>query len=270
MYRFNVGLGSSKALTLLPSHTKGLYYNVSIHVGPRGLGTAITDDTTSPGAQTDLVIVSDFTGSPPSTSPLIGRRKPLEVEWKIQYSVHQTILARHSSFFRDLFIVPQPENTSEAMEDGTPIVQMLTDREKTGKGCWMCCIILLSKSLPSYSSGFHDYSLPTIIAVLRLGHKYQFDRLKSWPGSASGSVYVNHAFLDRDSNDKGKFFNGNEYELLKVAREVGMHSLLLALHLLCIWSCLDVMNDSAYAHQRNYHLPTAPVKIAPANNQPIN
>ncbi|KAF9563668.1 hypothetical protein CPC08DRAFT_705810 [Agrocybe pediades] len=124
----------------------------------------------------------------------------LEVESKIRYRVHKAILSNHSTFFKNLFLVPQTENPPKALEDGVPIVEMPTDREED----WERMLEVIYHPFIKFPNGFADYTLPTIIAVLRLGHKYQFDRLEELArkrveevvpessGSWLDSPYVNH------------------------------------------------------------------------------
>ncbi|KAL1726927.1 hypothetical protein EV714DRAFT_286886 [Schizophyllum commune] len=45
----------------------------------------------------------------------------------VQFRVHRSLLARHSPVFKDVFGVPQPKSSSEALVEGCPVVH-LTDK----------------------------------------------------------------------------------------------------------------------------------------------
>ncbi len=46
-----------------------------------------------------------------------------------QFRVHRTLLARHSSVFRDMFSVPQPISSSERLIEGCPVVHLSDSKQ---------------------------------------------------------------------------------------------------------------------------------------------
>ncbi|KAF9563670.1 hypothetical protein CPC08DRAFT_311856 [Agrocybe pediades] len=141
----------------------------------------------------------------------------LEVE-NTRFCVHHGILSLHSSFLKDLSLLPQPVESSEVIEDGTRIVQMPCNQADE----WSRMLHVIYNPLQSHES-YKEYSLLTIMAMLRLGHKYYFQRLEDLPRSWIENTLPGH-----------------EYTFLRVVREVGMHSILPVAHLMCIWNVDNV------------------------------
>ncbi|KAF4615763.1 hypothetical protein D9613_012363 [Agrocybe pediades] len=96
----------------------------------------------------------------------------LEVE-DTRFRVHLSILSHHSSFFKDLSLIPQPVDSKEVTEDGTPILKIPYDRKED----WESILYVIYNPLESHDSS-KKYTLQTLMALLRLSHKYQFRRFE--------------------------------------------------------------------------------------------
>ncbi|KAJ7782695.1 hypothetical protein B0H16DRAFT_1298084 [Mycena metata] len=93
----------------------------------------------------------------------------LQVE-NIQSRVHWSLLAQHSSFFRDLEHLPQPPDPDQPTVDGCPVIVLSGDTrldvDHLLRVLYDSCVLFLRRSL-----------FPIIAALVRLGRKYQFTNL---------------------------------------------------------------------------------------------
>ncbi|KAL1720869.1 hypothetical protein EV715DRAFT_288795 [Schizophyllum commune] len=82
------------------------------------------------------------------------------------FRVHRSLLARHSPVFKDVFDIPQPESSLEALIEGCPVVH-LTDK--------VTDVEFMLKRLFGLASLENLRKAPTVsdlISSLRMGHKY--------------------------------------------------------------------------------------------------
>ncbi|KAF9563674.1 hypothetical protein CPC08DRAFT_721458 [Agrocybe pediades] len=93
-----------------------------------------------------------------------------------RFRVHRSILSHHSSFFQDLALLPQPSNSADVIENGTHLLEMACDQADE----WSRMLYVIYNPLLFYKS-YNEFAPLTIMAMLRLGHKYQFSRLEELP-----------------------------------------------------------------------------------------
>ncbi|KAJ7246356.1 hypothetical protein C8J57DRAFT_726393 [Mycena rebaudengoi] len=145
-----------------------------------------------------------------------------------QFRIHKSILSLHSSAFLDMFTVPQPAN------------------DPTLEGC--AIVVLSGDAVEDWTHLFNEIyskgrdesppSLGAIVASLRLGKKYDFApfrkdairRLKyELPSTLEGWDQKN-----KFSWTKIEHTDAMEFPLIRVAREVGLVSILPALFYLAL------------------------------------
>ncbi|TRM56920.1 hypothetical protein BD626DRAFT_412807, partial [Schizophyllum amplum] len=156
---------------------------------------------------------------------------------RTQFRVHRSVLSRHSVFFRDLKDIPQPSHSDEATARGCPVIELQDEAEAVE--FMLDCIYDTGRALrkPSYKE---------LLLALRMGHKYLvpvlFDNAakrmhKAFPTELTAwnadDVY-NHFDLHDDAD-------GNYFELLSVARAVGLETVMPAL-------CLHYLNDASVTY----------------------
>ncbi|KDR86013.1 hypothetical protein GALMADRAFT_49237, partial [Galerina marginata CBS 339.88] len=88
-----------------------------------------------------------------------------------QFRVHRGNISRHSQVFRDMFSLPQPEK--EPLFEGCPLVHV-SDAPQD----WENIFSILYDHNASYTST-KMFALPLLASMLRIGKKYQFDKLQS-------------------------------------------------------------------------------------------
>ncbi|PPQ89863.1 hypothetical protein CVT25_004779 [Psilocybe cyanescens] len=156
-----------------------------------------------------------------------------------QFRLYRGLLAKHSTFFNDLSQVSQP--AWETMIEGCPVI-IVSDRAKDWHN-----LLTLVHHLHDYADTNHSYSIFELISFLRLGHKYQFDRirlmasralkhrfpckLRDWDSSCNPSMdqIVSSA---ADSSASHNF----EFELINIAPDAGLQTILPAVYLKCFSS----------------------------------
>ncbi|KDR71583.1 hypothetical protein GALMADRAFT_143845 [Galerina marginata CBS 339.88] len=155
----------------------------------------------------------------------------LEAE-KTQFRVHRSVLSKYSKFFKDLFTVPQPEG--ELLVDGCPVVRMSDSAED-----WESLLIAIYSGPQLYNS-VKSYPLKLLIAMLRLGNKYDFEELRDH-ALARIKLELPSKLSDWDAlfqvepEVPGEFFTaGIEFDLVNIAEELGIRSILPMAYHLCI------------------------------------
>ncbi|KAF4615762.1 hypothetical protein D9613_012362 [Agrocybe pediades] len=156
----------------------------------------------------------------------------LEVE-DMRFRVYRSILSHHSSFFKDLSLFPQPVDSKEVTEDGTPILKIPFDSKEE----WETSFIILSSELQK---------LQTLMDILHLSHKYHFKRFEELArdGIQQFIPLEYEAWMASDyRRQTGRVYDelqGNELKFLRVVKEVGgMEEYYPTLYFMCIWGVTD-------------------------------
>ncbi|EIW56923.1 uncharacterized protein TRAVEDRAFT_128165 [Trametes versicolor FP-101664 SS1] len=96
----------------------------------------------------------------------------------VEFRVYKGLLADHSSVFRDMFSLPQPPtkaSSPSAFENGTcPVVHLYDSPEDLRHV--LRAYMPKGDSSPFFMTSL-SYSYPAISAAIRLGHKYQMQKL---------------------------------------------------------------------------------------------
>ncbi|TCD70988.1 hypothetical protein EIP91_000486 [Steccherinum ochraceum] len=88
------------------------------------------------------------------------------------FKVYQGILSQHSEVFRDMFTLPQPPEAETC--EGCPIVHMQDTAEDL-----LCFLTALHDSTSRYFDKDHILTFIEVSAMLRLGSKYQVERIRA-------------------------------------------------------------------------------------------
>ncbi|KAH6907598.1 hypothetical protein BKA70DRAFT_1283490 [Coprinopsis sp. MPI-PUGE-AT-0042] len=89
-----------------------------------------------------------------------------------QFKIHKGLLARHSVVLRDMLSLPQPpQHAMDDVVEGCPVV-CLSDKARH----WSAVLGALYDGHEQFSDEALPFSL--VDAMLRLGHKYEFESLK--------------------------------------------------------------------------------------------
>ncbi|KAF5340559.1 hypothetical protein D9611_007304 [Ephemerocybe angulata] len=89
----------------------------------------------------------------------------------VQFKVHKSVLAKHSSVFADLFEMPHT-NGDEQTADGCPIVQLHDSADDIKH---MTLTLYGDKAYNNVSGGL---PMPVVAAMVRMGRKYDIDHIK--------------------------------------------------------------------------------------------
>ncbi|KDR79549.1 hypothetical protein GALMADRAFT_243642 [Galerina marginata CBS 339.88] len=145
-----------------------------------------------------------------------------------QYRVHQSILARHSKVFCDMFDLSQP--VGESLVEGCAIIHV-SDAPKD----WQNLFGILYDNDITYNST-EVFSLPVLSAMLRLGRKYDFDKLYA-TALQRIKIEVPESLKQWDTKyppKKTSPLDGQEIEVLNVLLEMGIRSLLPVVYFICV------------------------------------
>ncbi|KAH9481041.1 hypothetical protein JR316_0005560 [Psilocybe cubensis] len=148
---------------------------------------------------------------------------------KTQFRVHRSILCNYSKVFQDMFTVPQPE--SSAMVDGVPLIHVIDDAVD-----WENVLGIIYFGLKMHE----DHSIGVLISMMRLGHKYQFDDIKTaavqrllkefptnfveWTNDAASDPH--RTIMQNDAY----FSRGHEIDLINIASEIQFQQILPVLY----------------------------------------
>jgi len=181
------------------------------------------------------------------------------------YRVHKHLLARHSKVFRDMIRIPQPEDDSSIEE---PEVVHVSDTKKDWEfflefiywplkyvSFHIVKVTAVRFIMCSSYDGWKDFPVPMLISMLRLGHKYQCDRMETIARTRLNEIlpttlaewdscetfYYTGNELDDDYSDM-QHVEGYEFDLLNVCLELGLQNSLPAAYLLCNWTCEHLVN----------------------------
>lgn len=183
-----------------------------------------------------------------------------------QFRVHWGIIALHSRVFEGMFPIPRPEG--EPLVDGCPLVHVFDDPED-----WKNLLDVMYNSrkfVSSITKTIHGYNFDTrayksqdatfpiklLIAMLRLGQKYEFDdfrddaleRLKArFPTNLDEyEASLGAGDIDDESSSRSGQVSteGNEFEILNIALELGIQTILPVVYLICIRDPLIVRNSN--------------------------
>ncbi|KAF6749424.1 hypothetical protein DFP72DRAFT_1014314 [Ephemerocybe angulata] len=89
----------------------------------------------------------------------------------VQFKVHKSVLAKHSSVFADLFEMPHT-NGDEETADGCPIVQLHDSADDIKH---MTLTLYGDKAYNNVSGGL---PMPVVAAMVRMGRKYDIEHIK--------------------------------------------------------------------------------------------
>ncbi|KDR68187.1 hypothetical protein GALMADRAFT_105104 [Galerina marginata CBS 339.88] len=147
-----------------------------------------------------------------------------------QFRVHKGLLSRNSSFFRDMFTVPQPEN--EPMVEGCAIVHVADDPED-----WRYVLEILYDNVKAYKS-IHTVSFPMLASMLRLGGKYEFEHLREAAMERlKGDLPVTLDSWDNQFNAdsiRKRPLSYHIFDLINLLSELGILSLLPVAYYTCL------------------------------------
>lgn len=145
-----------------------------------------------------------------------------------QFRVHRTMLARHSSVFRDIFHGPQPHD--ESLIEGCPIIPLSDSAED----------IRLALIALYDGGGYHSrraLRFPVVAAMLRIGKKYKLNHLhdeaitrlqSEFPSTLENwevmSPEYTHIVLQK----------GILFDIVNLATECGVWSIFPAAYYLCV------------------------------------
>ncbi|KAJ7237040.1 hypothetical protein B0H12DRAFT_1075697 [Mycena haematopus] len=138
-----------------------------------------------------------------------------------QWKVHWTVLALHSSYFRDLQAQPHPPKSSDI--DGCPVIELSDDAQDVED-------VLKALYIPTFHSK-KKLPLPVVRAFIRLGRKYNFKDLVESAitrimSEAPTTLEEWDTLKDRIGFRSFEDFDGMELDLITLASE---NSLLPAL-----------------------------------------
>ncbi|KAJ7070038.1 hypothetical protein C8F01DRAFT_1115071 [Mycena amicta] len=173
---------------------------------------------------------SDLADTPPLTRSvdcwLDDGNIILQVE-STQFRVTQSILAMHSTVFRDMFSLPLPAD--EPLVDNSPVVVLPGDKSEDWKH-------LLDAMYPKQCFDPDDPTLEQIAGVLRLSKKYDIRpfreecirRLKGeFPATLGEYEVVCHEWTNFDVPDEASRSSTDvKVQVANLAREVGLYSVL--------------------------------------------
>ena len=193
-----------------------------------------------------------------------------------QFCVHRGIIALHSPVFKGMFPIPRPEN--EPLVEGCPLVHVFDDPED-----WTNLLDVMYNSrnlVASITKAIHGYNFATrayksqnatfpiklLIAMLRLGQKYEFDdfrddaleRLKAtFPKNLDEyEASLDAGDIDNESSSRSGQVStkGNEFEILNIALELGIRTILPMAYLTCI-------RDQPIVRNSNWQILKIPTSI---------
>ncbi|KDR83241.1 hypothetical protein GALMADRAFT_113452 [Galerina marginata CBS 339.88] len=165
-----------------------------------------------------------------------------------QFRVHRSVVARHSTVFRDMFSLPQPEG--DDLLDGCPIVHV-TDASKDWEKLFT---ILYNPETIYQSADSGNFDLDALSSILRLGKKYELDKLYDAAlKRISQEIPVSlHQWVQKFGYGVKlpSPLTGKEVELLNTLLDLEIQPLLPVAYFLCIKSLtlkniLEVMLPSA-------------------------
>ncbi|PCH43108.1 hypothetical protein WOLCODRAFT_103090 [Wolfiporia cocos MD-104 SS10] len=128
-------------------------------------------EETSPPALSAQTQHSDSEGLTRDTSFWFPDGNIVLVAQEDAFRVHQSVLSRGSTFFREMFGVPQPLDSEKL--DGSYVIR-LADRSDDVR----CLLRVLYDGGSMLLGPDTEVEFSTIAAVVRLGHKYELDDLK--------------------------------------------------------------------------------------------
>ncbi|TCD63693.1 hypothetical protein EIP91_005098 [Steccherinum ochraceum] len=160
------------------------------------------------------------------------------VAQRTAFRIHQGVLARKSSIFEDMFKMPQPEN-AETYED-CPIVHVSDTAEDMEQ---VLAVLYDGDSL--LNMPLEEVTPAAISAWLRLGTKYQLDRLRDetirmLKARYPSTLQAYDALLERsrqyaikEANHRNWVQEDGDIIALNLARKFGLHTILPAAFLAC-------------------------------------
>ncbi|KAH9481024.1 hypothetical protein JR316_0005543 [Psilocybe cubensis] len=146
---------------------------------------------------------------------------------KTQFRVYRGVLSRHSVYFKNLF--GEPESNDKCLVDGCSVVRV------SGTEVDWCKLLQAIHDFSQVKNA--SYSWPQLISLLRLGHAYQFDEIRSAIIAQMSTMFPsqlhdwdNALAIPIDPKVPPVYL----FEVAKVAIETGQKMLLPALYLQCL------------------------------------
>ncbi|KAF7293447.1 BTB domain-containing protein [Mycena indigotica] len=141
-----------------------------------------------------------------------------------QFRVHLGLLAAHSTVFRDMHEMPQPETQSRTV-DGCPLVEIQDDPEDVKN----LLLVLYSPTLLTQM----PLSFPIVAALVRLGSKYDFGELRTvavkWMHRRFPSS-LEEFHVRYESASSGALSSNILFDVLELAIENGIECCLPAIY----------------------------------------
>ncbi|TCD63696.1 hypothetical protein EIP91_005101 [Steccherinum ochraceum] len=160
------------------------------------------------------------------------------VAQKTAFRVHQSVLVRKSVIFQDMFAIPQPEDAN--IYEGCAVVELSDAAEDIKE---VLTVLYDGDSLLNSSAA--ELSPAVISAWLRLGMKYQLDRLRDETVKKLTERYPATLRHYDDWDTRSDYRYEREWRqqrgdiiVLNLARKFNLHALLPAVFLAC--SQLDI------------------------------
>ncbi|KAF9011980.1 hypothetical protein BDQ17DRAFT_1298357 [Cyathus striatus] len=141
-----------------------------------------------------------------------------------QFRVYRGMLTRHSTVFADMFSIPQPSHTHTSDDsdvvDGCPVVHL---SDAAGDMEYVLSALFLN----SFSST-RSQPLAVIAALLRLGRKYNFEKLQQDARAflEKDIPKTFQTFRRRASNSRIISYPGVEFDIANIVHENQMNTLL--------------------------------------------
>ncbi|KLO07733.1 hypothetical protein SCHPADRAFT_1001440 [Schizopora paradoxa] len=167
------------------------------------------------------------------------------------YCVHRGVLARNSTFFKEMLELPNVGNTSNSEVgsiengdswEGKPLVRMVGDRDED------VYHILMALYDVRFYSAHKPTTLPVFLSLIRMGTKYNFSHILD-----EISLHIKLAYpTDLDSMVERTYEelfvcydNNNDFQLLLVAEQCDMKILLPMLYFDCADSSLSTILEES-------------------------
>ncbi|KAJ7060875.1 hypothetical protein C8F01DRAFT_1141150 [Mycena amicta] len=159
-----------------------------------------------------------------------------------QFRVHRDLLARHSSVFDGMFMLPTPQD--EPTLEGCPVVILATDSAKDWE--------LLLKALYDPFKHGDLWPIDDVAAMLRLGTKYEMASVQKNAFSRFHQFPTTFDEWNELGDDVFAFRKqpGLRLSLLNLACECKVRTAIPALSLICLdWFSLESILDDSAARQ---------------------
>ncbi|KJA19716.1 hypothetical protein HYPSUDRAFT_217461 [Hypholoma sublateritium FD-334 SS-4] len=153
-----------------------------------------------------------------------------------QFRVHKSILSRQSTVFRDMFALPQPNDTSDWV-DGCPVIIMSGDRAED----WEMVLSTFVYRVTTMSTT--SLIVPKVAAMVHLGRKYEFGRLYQEVVDLFIVKFPNYLLAyDNNTENFEIWVIRNIAGILAIAEEAGLWSVLPVVYYMAL-TCQRFKDD---------------------------